>query len=529
MNASGASDETQPSITSSSSASCTSTVPLPARKPSTNAAPTAGGVPADERARQPRTDRRPGSTCRRRAAGAWPGPAPARARRRVGETGRAPSATRRAGPDGRPARAQPARRLSRSTIAAAASSSSDRHAMTEPGEHAHDDPVEHGSQRRWRRCRARRRSAAPGRAAPSASMTRRRRDRGPPGPRHGRRPASTDLGQVGEQRQVEHGHQVGQRHRLPRHARARQCVAAASTRGAVSRQLDDADRQLRLPDQPPRLAERAAAAAALLDRAPRHAERAQAVQQTRTGATVRARAGRARAFGCCLRLQPTAAAGRRGRGPAAPAGRRRAPRRSRRRRSARRSMSGHAPGAGHHGVGGVEHLGKPGRGRSRSAASAVASASRGDEVVGRGRHSAITQQAAAPTNQRATPRSPGWWNTCAYQPGLRTPGAVAGGRASRRCVHGTQLSPTFTLGRPRKRRARRPWPAARLGQGRHVPGPAHHGDPLVTVGDGAAQSPGACALRAEPRDESSPHGRRALRPSPRPPRRTPARRRRGAR
>lgn len=69
----------------------------------------------------------------------------------------------------------------------------------------------------------------------------------------------------------------------------------------------------------------------------------------------------------------------------------------------------------------------------------------------------------------------GWANTWAYHPGLRTPAPYPLAVASRRWLHGTQLSPTLTFGRPR----RRPSPAAtgrprQPAQGRHVPRPAHH-------------------------------------------------------
>ncbi len=125
----------------------------------------------------------------------------------------------------------------------------------------------------------------------------------------------------------------------------------------------------------------------------------------------------------------------------------------------------------------------PGRGRLRRAARAVAARvaamrSSGDADMPRSRSSR-----AAPTNQRPTPASPGCWNTCAYQPGLRTPAPYPLAEARRRWVHGTQLNPTFTLGNPRRmlcigRRRRK-----RLGQCRHVPRAAHDRDSLMPVGD----------------------------------------------
>ena len=84
-NVSACSEAIHPSTTSSSWASWSSTVPLPARKPSTNAAPSAAGVPGVS-ARPSRPRRRPASTARRRGAAAPPARAPARAPAvRVGE------------------------------------------------------------------------------------------------------------------------------------------------------------------------------------------------------------------------------------------------------------------------------------------------------------------------------------------------------------------------------------------------------------------------------------------------------------
>ena len=100
-NASRGSDDTQPSSTPSRSASCTSTVPDPARNPSTNAAPLRRGRPARQRLRQTALhDVRP-TRRRRRAAAGWRGPAtrpcPAPV---VSATSDRPAA-RRGGPDGR--------------------------------------------------------------------------------------------------------------------------------------------------------------------------------------------------------------------------------------------------------------------------------------------------------------------------------------------------------------------------------------------------------------------------------------------
>ena len=136
---------------------------------------------------------------------------------------------------------------------------------------------------------------------------------------------------------------------------------------------------------------------------------------------------------------------------------------------------------------------------------------------------------AAPTNHWLTPSSPGCLNTCAYHPGLRTPAPYPADAASRRCVHGTQHTPTFTRGRPRKVSASASGRRQRLGQRRHVPRPAHDRDALVPIGDRTSQAPGACELHVAPRAASQPHARRGPRSSPRRRTRTPVGRRHDAR
>ena len=92
---------------------------------------------------------------------------------------------------------------------------------------------------------------------------------------------------------------------------------------------------------------------------------------------------------------------------------------------------------------------KPGRGRLRSAANAVAARVAAIRSSGEGDMPRSRSKRAAPTNHRLIPGSPGWRNTCAYQPGLRTPAPYPVAAARRRWVHGTQHMPTFTRGRPR--------------------------------------------------------------------------------
>ena len=105
----------------------------------------------------------------------------------------------------------------------------------------------------------------------------------------------------------------------------------------------------------------------------------------------------------------------------------------------------------HHGVGGVEHLAQPDARAPPQRGERVGEAGAGDQVVGRctPARRARTGRAAS-TKNRPTPdgardvrtrgdTSPG----CRRRPRSRTP------MLSRRCVHGTQATATFTLGSPR--------------------------------------------------------------------------------
>ncbi len=149
MNTSPGMAEIQPSITSSSSRSCTSTVPLPARKPFEEArARRPAGVPAvSARHSAPRhvvgrpraavVQQTGGSTAHQPVHGVPVG--------QHGQQRRADRA-RRAGWSSRASAAWSP--LNRSTIAAAASSSRRAAGAVEPGDHAHHHLVDDGRQRR---------------------------------------------------------------------------------------------------------------------------------------------------------------------------------------------------------------------------------------------------------------------------------------------------------------------------------------------------------------------------------------------
>ncbi len=288
----------------------------------------------------------------------------------------------------------------------------------QPGDDPHDELVEHDAEVAGIGAAARRRSAAPRRAGRGRPSARRRRGRAPPA-----RPSTRTAGRSASGRSASRARSTAAAASARRDdcvtCSVRRDVAAASTRRAVAGQLDDADRQLGLPRQPPRLAERAARAPALLQRAPRHAEGDQPVQQVRAAQPVR----RAQVELDGLRRRLGLEAGgalrrRRGHGPAAPAAPPAAPRRWRRRPRARRRRAAarRAPSRRRRGP-------RPAR---RVAADAGPPASRpaampairwsGDAGMPRRR-----SEWAASTKKRDTPSGPGWSNTWAYQPGLATP------------------------------------------------------------------------------------------------------------
>ena len=258
-------------------------MPLPARNPSTNAAPTAGGVP-DESARP--------SRCSTRAAVPVAGvvqqpggpPLDETVRASVGEL------TQHVGEPGVPRRMVDQRE--RGLHAAQALDHHPRRGVVErcardddAGQHPHDQAVEHRAQRRHVG------GAHVAVALRLGERTERRHQLADVGIVGGPRRELDDdrldrQRQMGEQRQIEGGREleepVGVRRPLDEPVRGRLLDG-----GAVPGELDEADRQLGLPRDPPRLAERPARAAALLERTPSDAERDELVQEVRPGEPVR--------------------------------------------------------------------------------------------------------------------------------------------------------------------------------------------------------------------------------------------------
>ena len=147
----------------------------------------------------------------------------------------------------------------------------------------------------------------------------------------------------------------------------------------------------------------------------------------------------------------------------------------------------HPAGAGHHRVGGIEHFGQPGPRPVAQRRQRGGGTRRCDEVVGRGRHAAVTQQ---PRRADEPPADPGLARMLEH---VRVPAraaharAVTGGRGEAAMgprhpthadLHPCQAAQRVCIG------ARR-W--QRLGQRRHVPGAADDGDALVPFGDRLAQ------------------------------------------
>ena len=484
-----------------------STVPLPARKPSTNAAPTAGGVPGDSARDSRALDLGARPSGRRRAAAGSPGRAPGRGRRRRSascvEHGRERA---RAGPGDR-----------RSASAACT-----------PAE-----PLDHRAPPRRRRASGRRRPAPastrttspsntdaqrrgvgaahvavaqrPGQRAERVHQLRRRRGRARPARRARCTTGCDRVGQVGEQRR---GRATPTRSASAAAASARsssRCVAAASTvvpwpASSISR-ID----QLGLP--------RAAATSRGTCRCCRGPPRA---RPTARRARAAGAAGRERRspFGVRrssstvllvgLRLQPGRAllrgqvAGQRHlrrvrRAPspiASPttssstdAGRQRRPSPCRRRRAPRPARGG--------------------AGRAARPASS-ASAGRGDQVVGRGRHAAAAQQRGRRRRRSGRRRRrPGWREHVGVPARAAHAGAVAGGRGA---GGGASTAPSSRRPSP----SATPRSVARVGrrrrqrldvERRHVPRAADDGDRARGRRPSARRgSPGACAPRAAPRD-----------------------------
>ena len=184
----------------------------------------------------------------------------------------------------------------------------------------------------------------------------------------------------GEQRQVEGGRRSRARRRRRRPARRagwspparRWCREPATSTSRTDHSGS--------PHQPPRLAERAARAAALLERAPRHAEGDELVQQVRAAQPVRRAQVELDHRRLGLRLEPhRGVGGRAGRVRAAPAAHPREPHRSRRRRPAGARTSGSPPITA---SAASSTSSSPGRGRPRITDSVSAIRDRGDQVIG---------------------------------------------------------------------------------------------------------------------------------------------------
>lgn len=92
----------------------------------------------------------------------------------------------------------------------------------------------------------------------------------------------------------------------------------------------------------------------------------------------------------------------------------------------------------------------PGSGRPRSTASASASRTASMTCAEETRRSSSRSSPATLVIHRSTGRS-GAPNRCPYQPGESIPAPYPLARASRRCVHGTQVRSALTLGSPLSR------------------------------------------------------------------------------
>ena len=278
----------------------------PAACPAT--APGRGG------ARRARASQSPAS-CSRRVARPWTQPVRRPSASSLEHLGVGP----RAAPDGRPAPAPAWTPLMRSTITArrvvVERRARRRRRRPAPARRVRRTPCA-ATTRRWR---ARRRSAGRGRADRAPPSAGRRRDRWRRAPRAGRRSARRrrrdGASSARSRAAAELEQAVGVRRPLDEPVGRRLLDG-----GAVPGELDEPHRQLGLPRHPPRLAERPARAAALLERAPPHAERDELVQEVRPAPDRSACAGRARPPPARHGLEPhPRVAGRAGRGRAAPA------------------------------------------------------------------------------------------------------------------------------------------------------------------------------------------------------------------
>ncbi len=195
-------------------------------------------------------------------------------------------------------------------------------------------------------------------------------------------------------------------------------------RRPVAGQLDDAHRQLGLPHEPPRLAERPARAAPFLERAPRDAERGEAVEEVRAAQAVGRPQVELDGARRRLRLQPSAPLGR-----GEVAGQRDL------RRTRRHLADGIADDElvdderepAEHRLGGVEDLREPGAGPAPQDGQRVGESGRRDQVIGRGRHAPPPQRVSGIDEEPRDPLRARMGEHVGVPAGADDAGAVPGG------------------------------------------------------------------------------------------------------
>ena len=372
--------------------------------------------------------------------------------RRRGRRARRASSRRRAGWS-TTASARLQRRSAARPSPARASSSRPAARPVEPGDDAHDELVEHGPQAGGVGAAARRRSAARRRAGRGRPSARRRRARGrrssPSDPhgtarrrRAGRRagPGSTAAGGVGEPCRAG-GRPLDEPRRRRgldascrgRRARRAAPTARAPTPRATSRGTCRVEPRpsSSVPHGDP---ERDAGGGAGASAAARSASagRARRRRPSASGFRRAARwaAARSRASGTCGASGGTSPM-------ASPT-------------TSSSTTSGSPPSTA---LGGVEHLGQPGARPAAQGGQRVGEARRGDQVVGRRRHAPAAQGVGGVDEEPRHALRAGVAEHVGVPARAGDAGAVAGRPgASRRCVHGTHVTATFTFGRPAQRR-----------------------------------------------------------------------------